>query len=297
MIKLRQLYNEVKLIPPNCILLKKYNNNNYDYYFESQGEIFIINLSELRSNTIIRRFYNDIRKHIFLDFLDSKKIKYKILKEEDIISVDAKYFITPDPINEVKKLNISVSKDLQQIFYYYEQFYKLWEYLKSIPFLKKNYYQEIEQSKIEHELKSLINIFNTTKIYSIPEFKEYIINTFSEKEIINMKNNIQLKYNVYKPTFNKYKNNLNEVKMLSPYYMKVFNLALHIKSNIVKISNKHEWEEQMNIFHSFFYSYWNINTPTNDNTKSRFGQELKLLSEQQLIKLYNGLKEKFKEFI
>lgn len=85
--KLRKIYNEVKLIPSNRILLKKYNN---DYYFEINNKTYTVYDFEIEDGTIT--FVHNLSniKH----FLDSKKIKYGTDNVQ--IYIDAKYFIVPD---------------------------------------------------------------------------------------------------------------------------------------------------------------------------------------------------------
>lgn len=104
MIKLKQLYNEIKLIPQNRILLKK--NAEPGYYFQDDEKF----------NHYIYKFELDSGKALFtrntdslISFLKKKKIPFNT-KKSDIITIDvkyeviidAKYFITPNKLSEIK---------------------------------------------------------------------------------------------------------------------------------------------------------------------------------------------------
>lgn len=99
MIKLKDILNEVKLIPPNRILLKR-STINYIYYFEVNNEIYYVYNFEIENGKVtLNRDLNNL-----IQFLDSKKIKYEIISS---VIIDAKYFILPDKINEVKLVSMN----------------------------------------------------------------------------------------------------------------------------------------------------------------------------------------------
>lgn len=107
--KLKQLYNEIKLVPSNRILLRRAEEEDF-YFFEipDSRETLGVHPEELRINKIeFSEFYTNLNN--LSKFLDSKNIKYEriyynngigVLEDIEIIRINAKYFIVPDKVNE-----------------------------------------------------------------------------------------------------------------------------------------------------------------------------------------------------
>jgi hypothetical protein len=97
--KLKQILSEIKLIPQNRILLKK---DDDDYYFDIENRLYPVWSEELIRGTVV---FDELESPTLSNFLNMKKIPYEKLPQNhdhkiSIIKIDAKYFITPDKINE-----------------------------------------------------------------------------------------------------------------------------------------------------------------------------------------------------
>jgi hypothetical protein len=111
--KLKQILSEIKLIPQNRILLKK---DDDDYYFELKNKHLQVWKLELEVGYVSYE-EGHVDMGNLLEFLDSKKIPYrkKIYEDGDFIRIDAKYFITPDKLNEIKLVKATKNSYLNKL--------------------------------------------------------------------------------------------------------------------------------------------------------------------------------------
>lgn len=133
--KLKNLYNEIKLVPSNRILLQRGDEEDNHYYFKAYNTEFGVLKSELLDGIVDWNFLTNISTLMNLTrFLDSKKIPYEIIKKNyptfyiTNISVDAKHFVAPDKLNEIKLIKATknpylnkllMNKELEERFKFY----------------------------------------------------------------------------------------------------------------------------------------------------------------------------------
>lgn len=286
-----EIINEIKMVPPNRILLKR--DGNYYYFLDSNGYIWEVNKNELRNNISISFVSTSDMIESLKSFFDKKNIKYKIIKYQfPKILIDKKYFVISDNINEIKL--IPNSGLIDKMCSMYNQMYDDWIY----------YDVNDEVSYIGDMISDLLYnmLFRACLEMGVWDKEQFRYNLISfyffqmKGTRLNHAKYMKELYDEYHYILEQSKG-LNEIKMLSPYYMKVFNLALQIKSNIVKISEKKKWESEMKKFAEFFDIKYNVYAPTTTYTNTRFGQELKLLSNEELKQLYKDLNLNFKEYI
>lgn len=172
MIKLRSILNEIKLVPHNRILLRQDNTNNERYFLIINGIELGIRLEELQNGIII--WPSDIE---IINALDSKKIKYEI--NNDDIYVNAKYFIPPDKINEVKQIPIQLYKQLE------EDIEKLYD-------LAEKMINNHDEWELDSELSSLLNQYNIGDY----DFEE-LINNLSIDQVKELNKKLIDLYNDY----------------------------------------------------------------------------------------------------
>lgn len=167
--KLRQLYNEIKLVPQNRILLQK--DKNPGYYFQDDNKY----------NHTVYKFELDIGEALFtrntdslISFLKKKKIPFNTKKNDFIaidvkyeVIIDTKYFITPDKLSEIKL--VQMDKFPTNIEIYEEKDIDKYPSLKLHIITKEEndnlneYLKEIDENDYEYEDTTGMTIYDASK--------------------------------------------------------------------------------------------------------------------------------------
>jgi hypothetical protein len=167
--KLRQLYNEIKLVPQNRILLQK--DRNSGYYFQDNNK-YNHTIYKFELSIGIISFTRNIDS--LISFLEKKKIPFTTKKNDFLIKddkyivvVDAKYFITPGKLSEIKL--VSMNKLPSKIKIYDEEDIDKYPSLKLHIITKEEndnlneYLKEIDENDYEYEDTTGMTIYDASK--------------------------------------------------------------------------------------------------------------------------------------
>jgi predicted kinase len=293
--------NEIKLIPQNRILLKKFIEDDW-LHFELKGQHLQVEESELeRGYVSFGEWY--INLDDLSEFLDSKNIKYEKEIDDDgnnILKIDAKYFITPYKLNEIKK--VQVSRDIQQILDITNAIGKLLVDNEKLLVDKNDKINKLSLSI----LNRFVNSFNIN--YHLPstnivwhrlnildrDVKSFQIAEFFKQFPLKIQKETLEKLNkVYDDLSSQIQadqeNNLNEIQIISqPFINKLIKLIEEIENKIDELyTEPNSWSK---IYHEFrdIPNKYGFITFTRRILNNDFH---KVLSKQQIQDLYNELLE------